>query len=543
MKSCLPSARHSLAMSIALLLAATLTMGCSLSAVQLQTFPVKDQTAMIAAATPLTSPPPAATATLAPKPVTGTAVPAAGTPAAQPNKTATPEKISPTTHPANSQGTVNVSETVITLPTYPFRDYLVQQFDPVYNMPVLYFNRPAFEAAAPTPVPVDYTGLVVENPYLRLTFLPELGGRLYSAVVKATGQEIFYHNPVVKPSRYGGLQPVEANWWLATGGMEWAYPTYEHGYRYGLPWEYTVEQAPGGVTVTLQDVGPDRVSASVEVSLPADSAAFFVNPRLVNNTAGPVPVQFWLNAALTLGSASMAPETRFILPAEQVVIHSRGDEGWSIAAARQPTSWPQMAQADLGQYSQWSNYLGFFAPYLEAPFMGAYNPATGLAIARLIEPGQVAGTKIFAFGPDFPDRSYTDDGSQYFEIWGGANTGFWPEADVTVPPGGLLQWQEQWWPLAGLGGLTWANEHAAIHLIQADNQYTLSLLVPQPRPGRLAVLDQQETIFSSSFSANPAQPLRWQFTTASLPVQIQVIDSSNVTLLDYSLNQDSFSHD
>lgn len=529
MKSCLPSARHSLTIPVALLLAATLTMGCSLSAVQLQTFPVKDQTIVIAAAAPLAGSSAAATAT--------------ATPAAHPNKTEAPQKTPSTTRPAARQEPVQVSETTITLPTYPFRDYLVQQFDPVYNMPVFYFNRPAYEAAAPTPTPVDYTGLVVENPYLRLTFLPELGGRLYSAVVKTTGQEIFYHNPVVKPSRYGALQPGEANWWLATGGMEWAYPTYEHGYRYGLPWEYTVEQAAGGVTVTLRDVEPDRVSASVEVNLPAGSAAFTVRPRLVNNTAGPVPVQFWLNAALTLGSASMSPQTRFILPADQVVVHSRGEEGWSMAAGRQQVAWPQAAQADLGQYSQWANYLGFFAPYLEAPFMGAYNPATNLAVARLIEPGQVAGTKIFAFGPDFPDRSYTDDDSQYFEIWGGVNTGFWPDADVMVPPGGVLEWQEQWWPLAGLGGLTWANEHAAIHFSRADNQYTLSLLLSQPRQGRLAIQGEQETILSSSFSAGPARPLRWQFTTAALPVQIQVTDSSNVTLLDYLPNQDSFSHD
>lgn len=535
MKSCLPSARHSLTVFVALILAATLTMGCGFEAVQLQTFPVKDQTDVIAAAAPLTT---SLLATAGREPAPGT-----GTPVPKPEKTAIPEETPSAPRPASSQGPVQVSETVVTLPTYPFRDYLVQQFDPVYNMPVFYFNRPAYEAAAPAPVPVDYAGLVVENPYLRLTFLPELGGRLYSAVVKATGQEIFYHNPVVKPSRYGGLQPGEANWWLATGGMEWAYPTFEHGYRYGLPWNYTVQQAIDGVTVSLQDVGVDRVGASVEVRLPADSAAFTVNPRLINNAAGPAPVQFWLNAALTLGSASMSPQTRFILPADQVVIHSRGDEGWSMAAAGQPAGWPRPAGADLERYSQWANYLGFFVPYLEAPFMGAYNPAADLAIARLIEPGQVAGTKIFAFGPDFPDRSYTDDDSQYFEIWGGVNTGFWPEADVTVPPGGVLQWQEQWWPLAGLGGLTWASEHAAIFLARADNQYTLSLLVSRPRQGRLAVLGEQETILSSSFSANPAQPLRWQFTAAALPAQIQVIDGSNITLLDYSLDPDDWSHD
>ena len=165
-----------------------------------------------------------------------------------------------------------VSETTVTLPTYPMWDYLLEQVDPRYNMPVFYFDRLTYEAAAPTPGPVDYTGVVLENEYLKLTFLPELGGRLYSAVFKPTGQEIFYHNSVVKPSRYGVLQPWEANWWLAAGGMEWAYPTQEHGYRWGVPWNYQLTQSDTEASINLNDMGADRVGVEVEVTLPADRA-------------------------------------------------------------------------------------------------------------------------------------------------------------------------------------------------------------------------------------------------------------------------------
>jgi hypothetical protein len=437
---------------------------------------------------------------------------------------------------------VKVFETVVTLPTYPFRDYLVEQLDPVYQMPVYYFNRPAYEAAAPAPTPVDYAGVVLENAYLRLTFLPELGGRLYSAVVKATGQEIFYHNPVVKPSRYGGLQPVEANWWLATGGMEWAYPTYEHGHRFGVPWTYEVNQSAEGATIILSDAAPERVSAVVRVTLPADSAAFQVAPTLLNHRPEPVPVQFWLNASLTLGTPSMSRRTEFIVPTSRVVVHSRGEDGWTLPEAQQAAAWPQAGLLDLERYNQWANYLGFFIPYLDAPFMGAYNPAADLGVARLIEPGAVPGSKIFAFGTDFQDKSYTDDDSQYFEIWGGINTGFWPEADVLVPAGGSVAWQEAWWPIAGLGGLTWANQQAAIHLEQAEGQYTLSLLAPRPVQGEVTVLGETNTLLAASFAANPAQPQRWQFpASAERPVRIQLVNHSGDTLLDYRLSQDSIS--
>ncbi len=439
---------------------------------------------------------------------------------------------------ATGASTVKVYETTITLPTYPIKDYLAEQIDPLYNLEAFYFNRSEYESAAPTPTPVDYRGVVLENAYLRLTFLPELGGRLYSAVVKATAEEIFYHNPVVKPSRYGVLQPAEANWWLATGGMEWAYPTQEHGYRWGVPWDYSVTRSTTGATITLTDMAPGRVGVAVEVTLPANSAAFTVTPKLVNAGPDTVPVQFWLNAALALAPGSMSLDTQFIVPVNRITVHSRGEAGWTVPGAHQEAPWPLVGETDLRNYRQWANYLGFFIPNMEAPFIGAYNPETNLGIVRLIEPGAVPGNKLFAFGRAFPDRSYTDNGSQYFEIWGGANTGFWPEDDVPVPGGGKLQWQEHWWPLAGLGGITWANQRAAIYVNRSNNTYELSTLVSRSRQVTLTVLAGETPIFTESFAANPARPWQGQFPVSDKPIRIQLMDDSGTSLLNYQLSYD-----
>jgi hypothetical protein len=423
-----------------------------------------------------------------------------------------------------------VYETTITLPTYPFQEYLVEQVDPVYHLPLFYFNRLEYERAAPGPTSTAYTGVVLENEYLRLTFLPALGGRLYSAIIKATGQEIFYHNPVVKPSRYGPLSPAEANWWLATGGMEWAYPVQEHGYRWGVSWAYQVTQSRDGATITLSDLGAGRVGAEVRVTLPSDSMLFEVAPRLINAGAEPVPAQFWLNAALSLSPGSMAQETHFILPTSHIVIHSRGEAGWVVPGPQEQAPWPQIGAANLSDYRQWTDYLGFFVPYLDAPFMGAYNSRHDLGVARLIEPGKVAGNKLFAFGAAFPDRSYTDDGSQYFEIWGGANTGFWKESDILIPPGGTLQWQEGWWPLTGLGGLTWANRHAAIHLSRGS----LALLTSHPTNGQLTLSANGVVILNEPFQAGPEIPLHWDFGTADEPTHLEITDDAGTVLLDYT---------
>ncbi len=430
---------------------------------------------------------------------------------------------------------MEVYETTITIPTYPVKDYLVEQIDALYNIPVFYFNRAEYEAANPTPTPVDYTGVVLENPYLRLTFIPELGGRLYSAIVKPTNQEVFYHNPVIKASRYGILEPYEANWWLGSGGMEWAYPTQEHGYRFGVPWDYNIEQGSRSTTITLSDTAPNRVGLTVDVTLPTDSATFTTAPKLINNGPADAPVQLWINAVLALTSGSMSPKTQFILPTEVITVHSRGETGWTVPGEKEQSPWPKVGETDLQNYNQWANYLGFFVPNQVAPFMAAYNPVTDLGMVR-IGPSTLPGSnKLFAFGTEFPDRSYTDNDSQYFEMWGGANAGFWPKDDIMVPVGQTLAWQETWWPIAQLGNITWVNDHIAISLNQDGDTYTLLALMAQPTQGKLQVLAGNTLLLTDSFSANPTIPAQWEFVAPDRPINILFTANNETILLEHQV--------
>jgi hypothetical protein len=130
-----------------------------------------------------------------PEPATGDQPPA---PSPQPLAPPTPSLPPPTPTPPG----VSVYAGQVALLTYPYRDFLYGEQDALYDMSVQRLDRAAYQATSPRPSPQGYQTLIVENAYLRLTFLPELGGRLYSAVVKSTDQEVFYHNLVVKPSRY-----------------------------------------------------------------------------------------------------------------------------------------------------------------------------------------------------------------------------------------------------------------------------------------------------------------------------------------------------
>jgi hypothetical protein len=100
---------------------------------------------------------------------------------------------------------------------------------------------------------------------------------------------------------------------------------------------------------------------------------------------------------------------------------------------------------------------------------------------------------------------------------------------VTVPPGGTVEWRERWWPLAGLGGLTWANENAAVHLGQTD----VSLLVARPTRGTITLLAAATPVLTKPFKADPTTPLHWNFTAPAQPVRVQVMNEAGTILLDY----------
>ena len=95
--------------------------------------------------------------------------------------------------------------------------------------------------------------IILENRYLRLGILPDLGGRIYECTFKPTGNNEFYSNPVVKPTGWGQPARPYPGARLVAGrrGLEWGFPVEEHGYEWGTRWGSTTTQDNGGVMVTV----------------------------------------------------------------------------------------------------------------------------------------------------------------------------------------------------------------------------------------------------------------------------------------------------
>src|ERR1700744_2400944 len=92
---------------------------------------------------------------------------------------------------------------------------------------------------------------VLENRYLKVTLLPEFGGRILSIIYKPTGHEELYRTQVGVP--YGmKAGNFYYDWMMGYGGIFPTFPTREHRKTWLKPWDFrVVKQSAGEVTVSM----------------------------------------------------------------------------------------------------------------------------------------------------------------------------------------------------------------------------------------------------------------------------------------------------
>ncbi len=86
-----------------------------------------------------------------------------------------------------------ISQSLQKMKTYPFSDP-----DPVANPSESiypYFHFDGFSARA---ADKEWTVVTLENEYIRLTILPEIGGKVWGAIDKKSGKQFIYSNDAVK---------------------------------------------------------------------------------------------------------------------------------------------------------------------------------------------------------------------------------------------------------------------------------------------------------------------------------------------------------
>ncbi len=132
----------------------------------------------------------------------------------------------------------------------------------------------------------DLDCLVLQNEHLRATFLPQLGGRLWSLLDLATDRELLYRNAVIQPANL-----ALRNAWFA-GGVEWNIATKGHSPHTMAPLHAgRVDGADGVPTLRMWEFERLRgVVFQVDARLPPGSRALFIYVRIRNPNAEAVPM-------------------------------------------------------------------------------------------------------------------------------------------------------------------------------------------------------------------------------------------------------------
>jgi uncharacterized repeat protein (TIGR01451 family) len=375
----------------------------------------------------------------------------------------------------STSSVTTITTDTIVIPTYPYAAYLYTATNTTYNIPYRWLHWAQYQGSNPQPTNKTYTRLTLENEWLRVSLLPELGGRVYEMIFKPTGNNELYRNTVIKPTNWG---PPEQGWWLAAGGIEWGLPVEEHGYESAIPWSYTIITGTAGITVTLRDsLQPDRLRAAISVFLPNDRAVLIVRPRIENERSVPLDFKWWINAMLapgpgnSIGKQGSNPDgidLKFVFPESQVTVHSTGDP--TLPQAGQVMAWPIYKNRDMSRLQNWKQWLGFFArPFASQDWVSVIDQAHQEGVVRVFPRNIARGSKGFAMGWQSPIGAgqWTNDDSYYAELHGGLAPTFWDS--VSIGAHQAIEWEETWYPIAGLDNVVTATDEAALSVQQTGN--------------------------------------------------------------------------
>src|SRR3981081_926350 len=163
---------------------------------------------------------------------------------------------------------------------------------------------------------------VLENRYLKVTLLPEFGGRILSIIYKPTGHEQLYRTEVGVPYGIKG-DTFYYDWLMVVGGIFPTFPDAEHGKTWLKPWEFkVVKESTGEVTVSMSlkddfeySAAPGKfrgstgIEATYYITLKADRAALDARVVLKNPHDETINYEYWTCTTLAPGSDPKNPKT------------------------------------------------------------------------------------------------------------------------------------------------------------------------------------------------------------------------------------------
>lgn len=392
-------------------------------------------------------------------------------------------------------------ETQETLTTYPFGD---PNPIPVFGKIYPYYR---FDGLTATSEPRKWTVVTLENPYLRVKIMPEIGGKVWSVVDKKSGGELFYDNDAVKFRNIALRGP-----WTS-GGIEFNYGLIGHAPSCSSPVDYKIVSKSDdskSCFIGVLDL-MTRTRWTVEINLPKDKAWFTTRCYWHNQAGDFMPYYCWFNTGVTA-----TDDLHLIFPGD----HYLGHEGSTA-------DWP-MDTVNHRDLQYWRNLNFGFAKSMHVsgttkPFFGTYYDNQDYGMLHLAKRDDKLGRKFFTWAlsdeGDIWRELLTDNKPQYVELQSGRlynqnavesnSTGY---QQYLFPPYATDDWTEYWTGYSGTHGAEDASRLGVVNMEERSDGLQLYFYPLQSANGVLSVKAKDgKELLHEALSLKPAELVRRNF--------------------------------
>ncbi len=418
--------------------------------------------------------------------------------------------------PAMRRSPVSVRREPVVLPTYEpmpadknpmFLEKRVYQGSSGKVYPLPFYDRIADQAT-----PREWDAVVLENEFLRVMVLPEIGGRIHAGHDKTNGYDFFYRQDVIKPALVGLAGP-----WIS-GGVEFNWPQHHRPATF-MPVDVEIEEhGDGRVTVWCSDHDPMvRMKGMHGICLHPDRAAIELKVRAYNRTPIVQTFLWWANVATRVHEAYQSffpPDVYYVADHARrsmseyplcaghyygVDYAKRGRDG--VPAEEVPSQFVPQNCGGTGPLNYALNDLSFYAnipvptSYMcmgsQEDFFGGYDHAAGAGVVHVanhhISPGKKQwtwGNHNFGYAWDrnLTERDAKGEYGPYIEIMAGVYTDNQPDFSFLMP-GETKSWSQYWYPIQKIGPAQHANLDAAVSLQVEGAKVSAGVSVSHVIPG------------------------------------------------------------
>ncbi len=371
-----------------------------------------------------------------------------------------------------------------------FKTYGFSDPDPVARMGNIYpYYR--FDGYTDKGVNKDWQVVEMENDFIKLMILPEVGGKIWGAWEKSTGKPFIYYNQVVK------FRDVAMRGPWTSGGIEANYGIIGHTPNCATPVDYyTTKKDDGSVSCYIGTLDLlTQTYWTLEINLPKDKAYFTTRSFWYNQTPLEQSYYTWMNTGL-----KSAGNLEFIYPGTKYIGHGGEYADWNINKEN---------GKDISFYEQ-NNFGGYksyhvFGKYTE--FFGAYWHDDHFGMGRYSTHDEKAGKKIWIWGLSGQgmiwEKLLSDTDGQYVEVQSGrmfnqaaGESSFTPFKHIGFPPANTDSWTEYWFPVMDTKGFVKANPSGALNLQLARNFLKINFSPLQDMQEELSIYDGERLVYS-----------------------------------------------